>query len=66
MPTYRIPASLYVEAENVHAALHTVTQYLDDAAHVLRDFASEAYPGLVAVDVETHQAEECPPFPVED
>ena len=63
MPTYRIPASLYVEAENVHAALHTVTQYLDDAAH---DLASEAYPGLVAVDVETHQAEECPPVPAED
>lgn len=63
MPTYRIPASLYVEAENVHAALQTVTQYLDDAAH---DLASEAYPGLVAVDVEVHQAEECPPFPVDD
>jgi len=63
MPTYRIPASLYVEAENVHAALQTVTQYLDDAAH---DLASEAYPGLVAVDVETHQAEECPPVPAED
>lgn len=63
MPTYRIPASLYVEAENVHAALQTVTQYLDDAAH---DLASEAYPGLVAVDVETHLAEECPPVPAED
>ena len=63
MPTYRIPASLYVEAENIHAALQTVTQYLDDAAH---DLASEAYPGLVAVDVETHQAEECPPVPAED
>jgi hypothetical protein len=63
MPTYRIPASLYVEAENVHAALQTVTQYLDDAAH---DLASEAYPGLVAVDVEVHQAEECPSVPAED
>ncbi len=66
MPTYRIPASLYVEAENVHAALQTVTQYLDDAAHVLHEPCGSHYPGLVAVDVETHQAEECPPVPAED
>ena len=62
MPSYRIPASLYIESENVHAALQTATKYLDDAAH---DLASEAYPGLVAVDVDTHLAEECPPFGVE-
>ena len=65
MPTYRIPASLYVEAETVHGALQTATMYLDDAAHVLRDFV-KAYPGLVAVDVDTHLAEECPPVPAED
>lgn len=65
MPTYRIPASLYIEAEDVHAALQTATLYLDDAAHVLRDYV-KAYPGLSAVDVDTHLAEECPPFPAED
>ena len=61
MPTYRIPASLYVEAENVHAALQTVTLYLDEAATLLPNWGT-----ITAVDVEIHQAEECPPFPVED
>lgn len=63
MPTYRIPASLYVEAENVEAALHIVTEYLDDAAYVLSSgvyFDTNRYPDIVAVDVEAHQAEECP------
>ena len=61
MPTYRSPASLYVEAENVHAALQSATLYLDEAATLLPNWGT-----ITAVDVETHQAEECPPFPVED
>lgn len=80
MPTYRIPASLYIEAENVHAALQTATKYLDDAANELYDPYGSDYPGLVAVDVEPilyalrapvpeqpgSGAEECPPAQAED
>ena len=61
MPTYRIPASLYVEAENVHAALQAATLYLDEAATLLPNWGT-----ITAVDVEIHQAEECPPVPAED
>ena len=61
MPTYRIPASLYVEAETVHAALQSATLYLDEAATLLPNWGS-----ITAVDVEVQQAEECPPFPVDD
>jgi hypothetical protein len=61
MPTYRIPASLYIEAEDVHAAMQTATTYLDEASYLLTNWET-----ITAVDVETDQAEECPPGPVDD
>jgi len=61
MPTYRIPASLYIEAEDVHAAIQLATTYLDEASYLLTNWDT-----ITAVDVETHQAEECPTIPADD
>ena len=67
MPTYRIPASLYIEAEDVHAAIQTATTYLDEASYRLaNDGFDRTWGTITAVDVETHQAEECPPIPADD
>jgi hypothetical protein len=58
MPTYRIPASLFIDAENIHAAIQSATLYLDEASVALPNWGN-----ITAVDIEVHEAEECPLTP---
>lgn len=61
MPTYRIPVNFYVEADTLTDAACDIAEYLDYASQLVLGGED-----ITGVDVLAHQAEECPPFPVED
>lgn len=65
MPTYRIPVNFYVEAVTVADAAYKLAEYLDYASHLVTPLVRGGE-DIMGVDVEVHQAEECPPVPAED